>query len=59
MLIDPEDIDLDLRFMVWGGVLQDDGSSRSIPSLVNPTMVHCGRGESTFGRAPTGCSGCR
>ena len=39
MLIDPEQIDLDLRFMVWGGVLQDDGSSRSIPSLVNPTMV--------------------
>ena len=38
-LIDPETIDLDLRFLVWGGVLQDDGSSRSIPSLVNPAMV--------------------
>lgn len=38
-LMDPADIDLDLRFMVWGGVLQDDGSSRSIPSLVEPTMV--------------------
>ncbi len=38
-LIDPANIDLDLRFMVWGGVLQDDGSSRSIPSLVNPAMV--------------------
>ena len=38
-LIDPAKIDLDLRFLVWGGVLQDDGSSRSIPSLVNPAMV--------------------
>ncbi len=38
-LIDPAKIDLDLRFLVWGGVLQDDGSSRSIPSLVNPSMV--------------------
>ena len=38
-LMDPADIDLDLRFMVWGGVFQDDGSARSIPSLVNPTMV--------------------
>ena len=38
-LIDPAKIDLDLRFLVWGGVLQDDGSSRSIPSLVEPAMV--------------------
>ena len=38
-LMDPADIDLDLRFMVWGGVFQDDGSSRSIPSLVEPAMV--------------------
>ena len=38
-LIDPAKIDLDLRFLVWGGVLQDDGSSRSIPSLVEPVMV--------------------
>ena len=38
-LMDPEDIDMDLRFMVWGGVLQDDGTARSIPSLVNPKMV--------------------
>ena len=38
-LIDPATIDLDLRFLVWGGVLQDDGSSRSIPSLVNPAMI--------------------
>lgn len=38
-LMDPGDIDLDLRFMVWGGVFQDDGTSRSIPSLVNPAMV--------------------
>ena len=38
-LMDPADIDLDLRFMVWGGVLQDDGSTRSIPSLVEPAMV--------------------
>ena len=38
-LMDPADIDLDLRFMAWGGVLQDDGSARSIPSLVEPKMV--------------------
>lgn len=38
-LMDPAGIDLDLRFMVWGGVFQDDGTSRSIPSLVNPAMV--------------------
>lgn len=38
-LMDPADIDLDLRFMVWGGVFQDDGTARSIPSLVEPAMV--------------------
>ncbi len=38
-LMDPADIDLDLKFMAWGGVLQDDGSARSIPSLVEPKMV--------------------
>ena len=27
------------KFMAWGGVLQDDGSARSIPSLVEPKMV--------------------
>ena len=38
-IMDIADIDLNLRFLVWGGVLQDDGSSRSIPSLVEPAMV--------------------
>ena len=45
-LIDPAKIDLDLRFLVWGGVLQDDGSSRSIPSLVEPAMVEAA--EATY-----------
>ena len=45
-LMDPDDIDLDLRFLVWGGVLQDDGSARSIPSLVDPKMV--GAGYATY-----------
>jgi len=38
-LYPPEKIRLELPLVVWGGVGRDDGTGRSIPALVNPSLV--------------------